>query len=268
MQRHSVKFKTLGLVGAVCFSAGAFAQATPLELIDRIKLIYDGFSLDHVAGGTAHAFGLRMSTTDTIDGRTDSYETWLTWYASKITKHDDFRIQVYVTKNGKAYKRIVGNGETMFAYDFTRNEYSAQAYGKYGGIQPNNYGSNFITFLNQVAPPEARPAVRFAIEVDGYDAPSYQSWLSGVTPTGQKQVDIYVPPVTYIHPDNMRMIRFNAANGPTPMSIELITDSVLGGKNRRIQSVLREWTAAERGALIQPSDVDFKFIPPSRSIRI
>lgn len=106
--------------------------------------------------------------------------------------------------NGARMKRIVGDGMTLWSYDFAKNTYSASRYGSYGAAQPQGFRASMLFELTNATSGPSVFLARTLREIFSGDFAQYRSWfpmaqitvVSDVAPT-RSMVDPIVPSRSY-----------------------------------------------------------------------
>jgi hypothetical protein len=148
----------------------------------------------------------------------------------------------------------VGDGVTLWNYDYVNNRYSATVYGTYSGPQPADYANTFFRYLSSVCTGNSSSITHFLQQVYGANGANYQSWMPGIYPTvdelGNVTYSIGQPP--------RRTVIFGLnVQGQNTISYDDVSRA-----GRLTKSV--DWTMAiTSNVTVDPNA--FVFIPPSNA---
>lgn len=80
-------------------------------------------------------------------------------------------------RGGSTTQRVVGDGVSLWAYSYSRNEYSASLYGAFAGPQPPTYRSNLLVSLQLHLAGVWGYAGRVLREIYGGEMAQYSQWV-------------------------------------------------------------------------------------------
>lgn len=164
---HVMTLNRVSLVGFCCLAAcQAFGQAD--------TLVQNGLTWLR----SQPSLWVRVDGVDDyIQGNTFSADTF--WYQSFQTGGPTAKLESTEYRNGRLIRRIVGDGNTLWAYDPLRNEYSAKVYGSLTGNQNQNLLRDLLTGFSSHATGNLASSARLVRETYGGGAALFRSWLTG-----------------------------------------------------------------------------------------
>lgn len=126
---------------------------------------------------------LRMDATETNGSRTTSTTAWLHWLNTADAGRDRVRIQLYIERNSLPYRRIVLDGQTIWAYDYGTNSYAAVPVDRNSGNQSTTYRDSIDRTISGLIPATVADLWRVGREIaGGSTGASYRTWMPGVDP--------------------------------------------------------------------------------------
>ncbi|HTQ10654.1 MAG TPA: hypothetical protein VMI31_11320, partial [Fimbriimonadaceae bacterium] len=120
-----------------------------------------------------------LSGTDRIGSTTSTLysNAFFDWDMANPDSFAKAEINDYV--NNAHLRRIVGDGTTLWSYDFARNSYTTFRYGAYSGAPPQGFRSNMLQELGSSARGSTVYLARLLKEVFSGDYAQYSDWFPG-----------------------------------------------------------------------------------------
>ncbi|HWA83368.1 MAG TPA: hypothetical protein VG820_08050 [Fimbriimonadaceae bacterium] len=167
-----MRFAAIALLAVAAGSA--YAQLNPDE-----KNIGAAFSLLRQNGEIM----LELNGTEQVGARTtnlysNAYFKWDSLNPDSFAKSEinDFVNNVHT-------HRIVGDGQTLWSYDFNQNAYSAFHYGAYSGPPPEGFRLNLLQEMTSASKGQTVVLARMLREIFGGVTAQYTTWLPMATVT-------------------------------------------------------------------------------------
>jgi len=191
------------LLVALAAGAGAFGQLTGPEADINNALIAARTNLNMAF----QLSGVRQTGSDVEAIDTDVYFSLVSVSANTLAK-----VEIDQSIGGKPTTMVIGDGLTLWRYDYPTNTYSALQYGAYNGAPPVGYADAVLKSLQSLVSGQSAQAVGLLREIyEGLNA-QYTSWMPGVTPTstwaGSTETVNYSTAI-----GNPRALRFTIAAG-------------------------------------------------------
>lgn len=171
-------------------------------------------------------------------------------------------------------RRIVGDGVTRWAYDFTRNEYSASRYGSDAGAQPERYLDRLLQRFDALLPSPEAGLGRLLKDAYGGEMARLSDWLPSAepvylavaTPDPVDSSRMYVPTadrwfiLSYRPGLRNRSICFEVSIDPYTF-VPRLTSIYGAERTADTKTVLSTWQIALHTTVI-PDGANFRFLPP------
>lgn len=146
--------------------------------LDGPQLIRDAYS--NLAG--SDEIYMTITGTETFKNRTTTYSSNIAWSRPIGASPEVARLEILEFRDGIPTNRIVGDGSTLFSYDFQRQEYAVMRYGGYNGFVPSDYRSLLIQLATKVATGQASNGMRVLSDLVSDASATYRSWIPGIDP--------------------------------------------------------------------------------------
>lgn len=119
-----------------------------------------------------------------VDGVDDyiqshSFTTDTFWYQTVQPSGPLIKLESTEYRDGRLIRRIVGDGNTLWAFDPLRNEYSAKVYGSLTGGQNQNLLRDLLTGFGSHATGNLASSARLVRETYGGGAALFRPWVIG-----------------------------------------------------------------------------------------
>ncbi|MHB8636246.1 MAG: hypothetical protein ACYC96_07215 [Fimbriimonadaceae bacterium] len=198
---------------------------------------------------------LQLTGTDDVAGlRTGyTYSTYIQVSQIGGRVYDQVNCTEYAGSGiyAKPIMSLIGDGVTLWRYDYVNNTYSAVNYGTYSGNQPADYTGALFRYLTSMSQEYMSYPIMLLRQIYSVDGARYQSWLPGVTPltdsAGNVIYSVGVPP--------RRTITFTMGTGAlTDVAFDDVT--TLRGVQKNT-----DWAIHIIGGLTINSSL-FSFTPP------
>ena len=195
---------------------------------------------------------LQMTGQDVAGGVTTpfTYATYLQVSQVGSRVYDQVNV-TYYDAAGKPQMCLVGDGVTLWRYDYRSNSYSAVNYGTYSGNQPADYTGAMFRDLTSLSQGYMSYPILLLRQIYGVDGASYQSWLPGVNPASDVAGNI----VYSIGTPPRRTITFMLSTGALT---DVVYDDVTTLRNLQKKT---DWTIHIVGGPTMNPTL-FKFVPP------
>ncbi len=169
------------------------------------------------------------------------------------------QVEVVCYNAGKPYLRIVGDGVTLWRYDYLNNTYSATVYGTYSGPQPYDYSNTFFRYLSAISEGYISYQTLLLKQIYGTNGASYQSWMPGITPVVDAEEN-----VTYsMGQPPRRTITFSfGLAGVMTGSLQSISYDDVANVGRSKKTIDWSMTIVSNLAI---DPLEFKFVPPAQA---
>src|SRR5665213_2682253 len=157
----------------LALSSGAFAQLLPGE-----QLVQGAMQTLN----TSPTMFLNLTGTE-VFGTVNNAINYTGYFNLSVTNERILaQVEFVGYNNGKPFIRIVGDGVTLWRYDYLNNRYSATVYGTYSGLQPADYSNTFFRYLSASSEGYVTYMTNLLRQVYGASGASYQSWMPGIKP--------------------------------------------------------------------------------------
>lgn len=222
----------------------ALAQIKPIE-----QPIQDGFALLRTHPG------LQVTLDGTQQIGADPATTLRTvtyWFQDVEGGRPMAKVEMLGYVNGVQTFVMVGDGITLWAYDLTRNEYSASRYGEFNGNQPADYVNALLNTMRSMIKGQAAYPVRLLSETYAGENARYTTWLPGtaIVDTGTS--------IRYAMGNPLRrQLDFTYNPGPGISKITYFDEVYFGAAARDIN-----WTLTPVSSDVAPAGSSFTFVPP------
>jgi len=177
------------LLGAL--SVSAYSQTSEEQLIQSAMQ----------ALSTNTSIFLQLTGTDKTDSLITGY-TYSTYIdVSQVGSRVYDRVNITAYTGSGIYAKpevsLIGDGVTLWRYDYVNNTYSAINYGNYSGNQPSDYTGTLFRYMASMSQGYMSFPIMLLRQIYGVDHASYQSWMPGVQPAnvlGNVEYSIGNPP--------------------------------------------------------------------------
>lgn len=126
------------------------------------------------------------------------------------------QVDLETYSNGVQTRRILGDGNSLWVYNFSLHQYSATSYGGTAGLaRPDTYGADLLDDLNWAATGPDGYMAKLLRQVYNPGSPNYTSWMPGVVSVqltqGQQFYDPINPTVYYYPSAGNNIYLYNAS---------------------------------------------------------
>lgn len=130
---------------------------------------------------------LQMTGTDMTAGVLTGYQYASYFNVAQVGErlYDRVNITTYTGSGiyAKPVMSLIGDGITLWRYDYVNNTYSAVTYGTYSGTQPADYTGTLFRCLTAMGEGYTSFPIMLLRQIYSGTLPSYQSWMPGVIPS-------------------------------------------------------------------------------------
>jgi hypothetical protein len=244
--------RTPGILLGLGFVAAASAQVTSVSVPEG--LIQNAFMQQSMQ----QPIDIYLAVAQTTAGVKVNYVYDMTYSSSIVNNRLVLQVNIIGYIGNSPAVRIVGDGVTLWRYDYEHNTYSAVNYGTYSGAQPADYNARFFRYLGSITDAYSAYSVKFLEQVYTPSGAAYFSWAPGTTP-----VQSVSGPIVYSvgNPQSPRRTITFTLTG-TPNVIGSIDYHDVAGTYRT--PVVTDWTLTPT-TLTQVDTSFFKFAPPANA---
>ena len=201
---------------------------------------------------------LVMKGTDKTVDLVTGYEYHTSFEVSQVGTRLYDRVNITAYNGTGAYAKpvvsIIGDGVTLWRYDYVNNTYSAVNYGSYSGDQPEGYRGTLFRSITSMSEGYMSYPIMLLRQIYAGTLNGYQSWLPGVNPVvdslGNVNYSVGQPP--------RRTITFNFKLGEL-LGVAYDDVAMMRGVVKHT-----DWTIQITGGWIFDSNT-FSFTPPAGS---
>lgn len=258
--------KTVLTILSIACAAVACAQLNPTELP-----IQDSMTRLRAQDQMV----LQLDGSDVLGTKTTLLSTTAFWTWNSLDLTAPMYADIFEFTDGKASRRIVADGVTVFGYTNRTNSFTSNNYGAEIAPQPADFQQTLMKALSTEAQGTTVFIARFLREIYGGTVSRYSTWMPGAVIEGVYNGSSKVDPITgetyspgandfyvvYTYPDRiMRSAAFhlvrNDSSSPFDIAQIYYNDA---GKFNGTQRLI-SWTLTVNA--LTAATTNFKFVPP------
>jgi len=182
-QRTNLKAIVIALVASIAAASFGQVSSGPIQQYPWLTAQEQGIESAFAQLRADNEVMLALNGTDQVGPKTTALysNAFFQWDPLNPDSFAKAEINDYV--NNAHLRRIVGDGTTLWSYDFLRNTYSTFIYGSYTGGQPSGFRSNMLEELSTSSQASTVYLARMLKEIFSGKAAIYTTWLPGATVT-------------------------------------------------------------------------------------